>query len=254
MAAEVSRVVVLGASNLTRGFPTVVSEARARWGPDVEVLVAHGLGRSYGASSRVLACTLPGILQSGVWRALDSLPSAGTRAFVTDVGNDVLYGYPAEQILTWVEETAVRLRRVATDVTLTDLPLSSVRRLSRAWFLVCRTVFYPSSRLALAQALDAAEAVSAGLAKLAVSHNLRFVRPSPEWYGADPIHIRRPLWRSAWQEILGTGDSPRSGISSFSETVQLRLLRPERWWLFGIEQRTPQAGTALPSGGKVWVY
>jgi hypothetical protein len=42
------RVVALGASNLTRGFQTIVSTARLVWGPDVEVLAALGHGRSYG--------------------------------------------------------------------------------------------------------------------------------------------------------------------------------------------------------------
>jgi hypothetical protein len=29
---------------------------------------------------------------------------------------------------------------------------------------------------------------------------------------------------------------------------------PERRWLFGVEQVTPQTGRALPSGGRVWLY
>ena len=29
---------------------------------------------------------------------------------------------------------------------------------------------------------------------------------------------------------------------------------PERRWLFGVEQLTPQSGVALPSGGRVWLY
>jgi len=42
--------------------------------------------------------------------------------------------------------------------------------------------------------------------------------------------------------------------TSRSEGVTLRLLPPERRWLFGLEQLTPQTGAALPSGGRVWIY
>src|ERR1700704_6567831 len=80
MPAEVARVVALGASNLTRGFQTVVSTARATWGPNVEIVAALGHGRSYGAHSRFVIRTLPGILQSGLWRHLESLSAAPTRA------------------------------------------------------------------------------------------------------------------------------------------------------------------------------
>jgi hypothetical protein len=34
----------------------------------------------------------------------------------------------------------------------------------------------------------------------------------------------------------------------------LCLLPPERRWLFGVEQFTPQTGAALRSGGTVWIY
>src|SRR5262245_22793414 len=77
--AAVARVVALGASNLTLGFQNVVATARTAWGPGVEVVAALGHGRSYGANSTVVIRTLPGILQSGLWRKLESLPAATTR-------------------------------------------------------------------------------------------------------------------------------------------------------------------------------
>src|SRR5262245_404522 len=99
-----TRIVALGASNLTRGFHTIVATARSMTGPDTEVVAALGHGRSYGMASRLLVRTLPGILQSGLWHQLEVLPAAPTRALVTDVGNDVLYGMSADRIVTWVDE------------------------------------------------------------------------------------------------------------------------------------------------------
>lgn len=249
-----SRVVALGASNLTRGFQTVVSTARALWGPDVEVLAALGHGRSYGAPSRFIARTLPGILKSGLWAELEQRPQKATRGLITDVGNDILYGFSAERTLGWVEETLVRLRRLTQDIVLTDLPLASVRRLSHFRFLAFRSVLVPSCRLSLTQVIERAEQVNEGLVALAGTYGARFFRLDPAWYGFDPIHIRPSFWRSAWQQILGTHPQERSWSESAIESAKLYFMRPERRWLFGREQVTPQFGVALRSGGHVWLY
>jgi len=253
MAAEVARVVALGASNLTRGFRAVVSAARAAWGPEVQVLAALGHGRSYGAQSRVIVRTLPGILASGLWRRLESLPELPTRALVADVGNDILYGASAEQILAWVEEALSRLQRVTRDIILTDLPLVSIRRLSQARFLLFRSILFPSCRLSLDQVLEIAECVNAGLVDLSTARGVRLFRLNPAWYGLDPIHVRPSLSRSVWPEILDVRPVA-SASSPLRERLTISLMPPERRWILGMEQFTPQAGVALPSGGRVWLY
>ena len=253
MAAGVARVVALGASNLTHGFQTVVSEARAAWGPEVQVLAALGHGRSYGAPSRVVFRTLPGILESGLWRRLESLPERPTRAIVADVGNDILYGFTADRILAWIEEALRRLQRLTQDIILTDLPLANIRRLSPARFLVFRSILFPSCRQSLGQVLAIAERVNAGLVELSTDRSVRLFRLDPSWYGLDPIHIRPSLWRSAWQEILDA-PSAASARTSLREGLTLYCMPPERRWILGSEQFTPQSGVALASGGRVWLY
>ncbi len=254
MAPEVARVVALGASNLTRGFRTVVSAARAAWGPEVEVLAALGHGRSYGVASSLLCRRLPGILESGLWAKLESLSAAPTRALVTDVGNDILYGFAAERTLSWVEEAISRLQRVTQDIVLTDLPLASIRRLSRARFLLFRSILVPSCRLSLAEVVDTAERVDAGLAKLAGARGVGFLHLDPSWYGFDPVHIRPSLWRTAWRRILGTPPVADGDGGRLREGLRLYLMRPERRWILGVEQYSPQLGVALPRGGRVWLY
>lgn len=251
MADDVARIVALGASNLTRGFQTVVATSRAAWGPDVQVLAALGHGRSYGTTSHFLVRRLPGILESGLWRTLDAMPRVATRALVTDVGNDIVYGAPADQILEWVDAALARLTSVSDDLVLTDLPMDSIRRLSPFGFRAVRTVFFPGCRLPLDAVLATAEAVNAGLGQLAEAHRARFVHLQPSWYGIDPIHIRPSLWRDAWQQILGaSGQIARSRV----ETVRLYAMRPERQWLCGIEQRREQRGDRLRRGARVWLY
>jgi hypothetical protein len=254
MPADVARVVALGASNLTRGFQTVVSTARTAWGPDVEVLAALGHGRSYGAQSRLVIRTLPGILESGLWRRLESASPVPTRALVTDVGNDILYGFSARQTLAWAAESVERLQKFTKDIVLTDLPLAGIRRLSQAKFLVFRSILFPSCRLSLGEVLHAAEQVNDGLAALAAAEGIRFFRLNPEWYGFDPIHIRPSQWRPAWQEIVGSPSGAKQKSGGRLEGLRLYLTPPERQWLLGRERITPQRGKALPSGARVSLY
>jgi hypothetical protein len=167
--ADIGRVVALGASNLTRGFRTIVSTARASWGPDVEVMAALGHGRSYGVQSRFVVRTLPGILECGLWRELESRPRVPTRGLVTDVGNDIVYGFSAEQILEWIAEAIGRLRRVTPDIVVTDLPLAAIRGVSEAKFRLIRSILFPGCRLPLARIQETAERVDAGLAQLSAA-------------------------------------------------------------------------------------
>ena len=249
-----ARIVALGASNLTRGFQTVVSTARSVWGPEVEILAALGHGRSYGAPSQFLFRTLPGILKSGIWAELEQRAPMMTRALVTDIGNDILYGFSVERTLGWTEEVLRRLARVTQDIVLTGLPLASVYRLSQLKFLAFRSMLVPSCRLTLSQIIDRAEGVHEGLVKLSSVYGAKFFELDPAWYGFDPIHVRPSCWRTAWQEILGEQVLGPHEARSVVEAVRLYLMPPERRSFFGIEQVTPQSGAALRSGGQVWLY
>jgi len=253
MPSDVARVVALGASNLTRGFQTVVSTARSAWGREVEIVAALGHGRSYGVPSRFIIRTLPGILASGLWRHLELRRPVPTRALVTDIGNDILYGFSVEQTLRWTAEAIERLHEFTDDIVLTGLPLSGIRALSRPKFLAFRSLIVPSCRLSLSQILQASEQVNDGLAALAASRSIQFFPLNPDWYGFDPIHIRPSQWRPAWQEILGAGSAlgPRGGRR---EGVALYFTPPERQWLLGKEQYTPQTGAQLDSGARLWLY
>lgn len=140
------------------------------------------------------------------------------------------------------------------DIVVTDLPLMSIRRLSRSKFLVFRSILVPSCRLLLAQVLNRAERVNAGLADMASAHGLRLFHLNPSWYGFDPVHIRPSLLCQAWQQILGADFLASMSRMSMAESLRLYLMRPERRWIFSVEQFTPQSGIALPSGGHVWLY
>jgi len=249
-----ARVIAVGASNLTRGLQTVIAAAREEYGRDVEILAALGHGRSYGADSQIIVRTLPGILQCGLWHALDQLPAVPARGIVSDVGNDILYGFSPAQILSWVEESIERLRLHTDEIVVSGLPKVGVSDISKAKFLFFRSVLFPRCRLSFAEVSDAAIAVNEGLRRIATARRLRFVHLKPEWYGADPIHIRPSHWDDAWQEILCGEPVATLERSPWGEAWRLYFMRPERQSVFGVAQVTPQHGAPLPGGGKVWLY
>ena len=83
-----SRVVLLGASNLARGMPAIIKTARRHLGGPIEFLVAAGLGRSYGQTSRFLTRERVGIARCGLWDELAIEDRAGGYALLADVGNE----------------------------------------------------------------------------------------------------------------------------------------------------------------------
>jgi hypothetical protein len=233
------RVVALGASNLTRGLQTVVALSR-REHADVQVLAALGHGRSYGMRSRFLFRALPSILECGLWDALAAAPRVPTRALVTDVGNDILYGAEVPQILGWVRTVLERLQGVGAETVVTGLPLASLRRLGPVRYTAFRSVLVPSCRLSLPTVAARAEALQEGLVALAAGHACRFVELPGEWYGLDPIHVRPALWSTAWQQILvdsGNGPAPRTALG---EWARLYAAAPARQWIAGRERRAGQ--------------
>src|SRR5206468_1529905 len=134
-------------SNLSRGLSTVIETACGIWGQPLDVLAAVGHGRSYGVRSAMLGRELPGITECGLWQALRQRQAAPTTALITDIGNDLLLDVPVSETVAWVEACIERLQTVDARVVLTPLPLVSVATLSRAKFLLLRSVLYPACRL-----------------------------------------------------------------------------------------------------------
>ena len=197
-------VVVLGASNVSRGLARMAAITRGRVGGPLDLFVTAGHGRSYGANSRVAARRLPSILASGLWRALErhAAPSDRPRrplALVTDIGNDLLYGFSAEQVAAWVREAVRRLADRGGRIALTRLPLASLATVGPARFRVLRTCFVPGCRLSLEALVAAAADLDARIAEVAADHAATLIEQPGAWYGLDAIHLRRHQLDALWQ-------------------------------------------------------
>jgi hypothetical protein len=253
------RVVLLGASNLTRGISTIVETAAAYWGRGrpLELFAALGHGRSYGGHSSVLGRRLPGILQSGLWQALASRPPAPTAALITDIGNDLLFEVPPGLIADWVRDCLQPLRAASAKVVMTMLPLGNHRGLSEWRFVFLRTCFFPSCSLSLEELLRRAAVLDQHLRNICAEYGVAMVEQRRDWYGIDPIHIKLTHWRPAWGEILAPWcDAPPPPVPPPRRRrwLQLRLMAPEQRWFFGISQRRPQPAGKLEDGSQVFLY
>lgn len=248
------RAVLLGASNLTRSISTAVATAQFVCGGPLDVLVAHGHGRSYGMVSSVLGRSLPGIIECGLWPALAARDRAPTAALITDIGNDLFYGAAPERIAGWVESCLDRLAQAGAKVTLARMPVVNLDRVSPWQYQLVRRLLFPGCRLSLAGLSERALALDELLQRLARERCCAWVEPEPRWYGFDPIHVRMRWWPHAWETWLAPWSPQRFQASapqvrgSLARWMRLRRCAPERRAWFGFEQRRAQPALRLDDG------
>ena len=253
-----SRVIALGASNLTRLFPVMMrvrSAALREVAGGCEWLVAAGLGRSYGVRSRFLGRELPGIDRCGLWPALEAAPHAhksATTGIVTDVGNDIFYGVHVDRILDWVAHCLERLRPLVSRLVVTAIP-PSVFELGAFRFWIMRRVIVPSCKLDLEEGKRRAVALDEGLRSLAERYDAVFYTGERGWYGWDAIHVKRRHWRTFAEHVLGVAGGGLSGGALPRWSMRAKC-KPELRWMFGREQRTEQPSLHLPDGSTASIY
>jgi hypothetical protein len=251
------RVIVLGASNVVRNMSVVVETARRMRGTPIDLLAAIGHGRSYGQTSWVLGRSLPGILQCELWNEWHGRTALPTAALLTDIGNDILLGASPNQIVSWVKDCLRRLRPACEQIVITELPLENVLSLGPRRFLALRTMLYPRSRISWEQALESARTLNASVVDLAREFDGVIIRPQPDWYGFDPIHIRGRRSCQAWNSILAplaSGQSVVTGQSHWQDRLRLLVARPKYRCLFGFGQTCAQPAARLPDGTCVSLY
>jgi hypothetical protein len=240
-----ARVVFLGASNLSRSFPSAVGVAQQAFARPLSIHAAMGFGRSYGKESGLLGKKFSGIFLSRIWEALDTNSAQPTIAFVTDIGNDLAYEHPVDAILEWVDGCISRLIERGAVVALTNIPIDILRTVGETKFLLLRSVLFPRCRLRWSVLLDSAEQLSDRLTKLAETRKRPIFSVPNEWYGFDPIHPRASYMRSYWAELfaLATGESrtTTSERQSLRTYWRLRTMSSPR-----LSSKAP-AGRFLPS-------
>jgi hypothetical protein len=245
------RIILLGASNFTRAFPlAVASLARGFAGP-LDILAALGHGRALGGWSRIPGRALPGIIDCGLWARLET-PGEDRRpplAAIADLGNDLVYGSAAGQVLGWLECCLERLSRQRSDIALLSLPVASLDRLTPGRFELLRKLLFPGFPVPWPLLKERVAELDAGMRRLGRNYGVRWVEAPADWYSVDPIHIRRRHQPQALAALFGgwRGFEPSAAPRpTWTETLALRRLRPAERIFFGYHQLTPQPALVRP--------
>lgn len=252
------RVVLMGASNLSIMFPTIVESLRAMHAHPIELHVAKGFGRSYGLHSKFFGKKFPGILSSGLWPALNRARPLPTVAIIADVGNDLAYEAPVEKIVEWVERALDRLATHDAKAVLNNVPIESLRRVGWARYHTLREVLFPNCKLSHGEMLRRAETLSERLAEVAASREIPTFSGESAWYGLDPIHPRMKSAGEIWSRLIGAISAAQSPATlaqpSFSRTLRYRRLRPLECAHFGLKRRAEQPSLRAADGTTISIY
>jgi hypothetical protein len=250
------RVVVLGASNVSRGLSRLVATVESR-SPGADLFVAAGHGRGYGVNTRVAARRLPSILRSGLWRGLDRHGGEAPFALVTDVGNELLYGARSVLVASWVRETVWRLADRGATIAITRLPMAGIAEVGPVRYRALRTFFVPGCRLSLAGLKESATRLDADLQTIAGDFGAHIIEQPAHWYGFDTLHIRRrhldDLWLAAC-EAWGFPAMEPAVRPLVADWVKIGTKAAEVRSLAGVMRFTRQPVYRGRKGLRLWLY
>jgi hypothetical protein len=197
-----------------------------------------------------------------LWSAIEQRPghSAPSFALITDIGNDVMYEASPSQIVNWVSQCIDRLVSVGVPhVNITALPVGSIAKVRPWQYEIVRAALFPTRHLpfeqAVSRALETQHRLERFVADSLHASRLRLVPNDGEWYGFDPIHIRRTRWSVAWARFLAHQphhDAIRAP-GSLKRWMRLRTHMPEQYDIFGMVRGRSQPLT-LEDGTTIEMY
>ncbi len=203
-SSQTQDVVVLGASNLVLGWQALTGSLRQMTTAPINLNVALGMGRSYVKTSAFWFRRLPAISQCGLW---DQLPRDSANAplvLITDLGNDIVYLFPPDQIAASVRQCIRQILDWRSDakIVMTGLPLASLTRIGKLQFQIAKTIMFPGCSLSRTSILERSLSLDQLVRQLAAEFKIPLVEPEPHWYGFDAIHVVPKFREAAFQKYF----------------------------------------------------
>ncbi len=203
-------LVLLGASNLSRGCFALARHMKACLHPrKVDVVIACGPGRAYCTSGGLLNVVYPPIHSSDIFETAHKKSESGYHvvALVTDVGNDIMYDVPPEQVIETIQQIFTRLQSMNAEIFYTTLPAIFEKGVHPFIFYMLRSLLFPHSRVSYNEATAGIIKVNQFLREFASRH-CHLIPDMDRYLGFDEIHYGWLRAHHAWSHVakgmLGT--------------------------------------------------
>lgn len=242
--------VLLGASNLSRAYRgfTACLERGLRPRP-VSFLNAMGPGRGYCVEGGFLSAVYPPIGSCGAFAAARAKAAAVERvvAVVADIGNDIMYGVPADKIVADLSAMFQKLRELGAVIVAVPIPKDFEEELGAFYFGCLRLLFYPGSRVGPGEASAAVRGINRFLEDSAAAGRVTLVGGLERYCGADKIHYGFLKMHLAWSGIAREVfrvlkvDPPREiGLPRMAVSLGSNLLRLFLSDVFPLRKKGPE--------------
>jgi len=152
-----------------------------------------------------------------------------------------------------------RLLKQGAHIVITNIPLESIEAISEWRYKMLRPALFPSCQLTRREVIERARSVYHGLVKMASSKNFELFEPSPDWFGADAIHVRYWKHKAFCQcisEYFFASSRTQCPVTSNAPWFLKWKQRPSFAYkkVMGWEWRTQQPGGQLADGTLVSMY
>src|SRR4029079_4612163 len=138
------------------------------------------------------------------------------------------------------------------------MPAASIERLGERRLYFFRRMFFPRSKLTLADARVLVREINERLLVIGQKRKIPVISASESWYGFDPIHLKWNMKRHAWPVLLAAWraiDEPFTfAPSSLWMAAYLAGLEPFEYSQFGFRRRSAQPNGLLNDGTTISIY
>tara|TARA_B100000686_G_C16670785_1_gene906329 strand:+ start:336 stop:1088 length:753 start_codon:yes stop_codon:yes gene_type:complete len=196
-----ARFVFLGASNLARGHRALAQCLESVLQPQSsEFFFALGPGRAYRANGGILFHRYDSIETCGVLERAgrDIDRTSSLTVLLTDIGNDIMYGVPVEELIECLEGILQKLGDLEADIHVSPISSWLERQLDPVRFNILKALFYPKSGMTYPSTIDALIRINR---YIRTEIRATIIEGLDAFVGLDKIHYSFFRSGSAWTRV-----------------------------------------------------